>query len=136
SGRAELSAFAGGADSNREMDRAQWEFAPYTEEDLQKQIDQNAKLYGAEGAQVVADVNSYVAGINQYIAEARLDPTKMPAEYAALGQTLQPWKATDVVATASLIGAEFGGGGGREVQEAQLLQALEKRFGERGGRRV
>ena len=50
-------------------------------------------LYGAEGKQVVDDVDEFVAGINAYIAEALLDPTKLPAEYAAFGKTPQPWKA-------------------------------------------
>ena len=40
------------------------------------------------------DVDNYIAGINQYIAEAKLDPTKMPGEYAAIGhpQGPEPWK--------------------------------------------
>jgi hypothetical protein len=38
-GRAELSSFAGGSAANREMDRTQWQLAPYTEADLQRQID-------------------------------------------------------------------------------------------------
>ena len=33
-------------------------------------------LYGAEGAQLQRDVDNYVAGVNPYIAEAKLDPTK------------------------------------------------------------
>ena len=39
SGRAQLSSFAGGSAGNRAMDAAQWQIAPYTEADLQKQID-------------------------------------------------------------------------------------------------
>ena len=34
------------------------------------------ELYGAEGAQLQQDVDNYVAGINQYIAEACADPTQ------------------------------------------------------------
>ena len=34
-GRAQLSSFIGGSPSNRAMDHAQWQFAPYTEQDLQ-----------------------------------------------------------------------------------------------------
>ena len=62
---------------------------------------------------------NYVAGINQYIAEARLDPTKMPGEYAAIGRPQGPddWKVTDLFATASLVGGIFGKGGGRELAE-------------------
>ena len=49
-GRAQLSSFAGGAPGNREMDQEQWALAPYTEADLQRQIDQFDDLYGAEAS--------------------------------------------------------------------------------------
>jgi acyl-homoserine lactone acylase PvdQ len=134
-GRAQLSSFVGGSASNRAMDREQWALAPYTEADLQRQIDDAPKLYGADGARLVADVESYVAGINAYISEAKLDPTKLPAEYVALGRPgPDPWKATDVIATASLIGGIFGKGGGNEVASALALRAFEQRFGQRAGR--
>ncbi|MEA2470171.1 MAG: hypothetical protein QOE38_1170, partial [Thermoleophilaceae bacterium] len=107
-GRAQLSSFAGGSAANREMDRVQWGLAPYTEQDLQRQIDLAEQVYGAQGKQLQDDLTEYVAGINQYISEAQLDPSKMPAEYALLGIQLQPWKGTDVIATASLIGGIFG----------------------------
>jgi acyl-homoserine lactone acylase PvdQ len=135
-GRAQLSSFVGGSPSNRAMDRAQWQFAPYTEADLQKQINEAGKFYGKAGRQLVADVNSYVAGINAYIAAARRNPSLMPAEYAALGKLPQQWKATDVVAEASLIGGIFGKGGGRELDSAQLMQAFEQRFGRQAGRQA
>src|SRR5436190_18018378 len=67
-GRAQLSSFVGGSPSNRAMDHAQWQFAPYTEQDLQDQIDNADNFYGAQGARLVADVNSFVDGINAYIA--------------------------------------------------------------------
>jgi acyl-homoserine lactone acylase PvdQ len=137
-GRGQLSSFAGGAPGNRAMDAEQWSLAPYTEADLQRQVDQGDDLYGAEGRQLQDDVASYVAGINRYIAEARLDPTKMPGEYAAIGRPQGPedWKATDVVATASLVGGIFGKGGGRELLEVPLLRAFRARFGARLGRRL
>ena len=68
------------------MDRAQWMIAPYTEADLESQIANARKLYGAQGEQVVEDVEEFVAGINAYIHEALIDPNKLPAEYAALGK--------------------------------------------------
>src|SRR5436190_14435815 len=67
-GRAQLSSFIGGSPSNRAMDHAQWQLAPYTEQDLQSQIDNADNFYGAQGARLVADVNSFVDGINAYIA--------------------------------------------------------------------
>jgi acyl-homoserine lactone acylase PvdQ len=134
-GRAELSGFAGG--SNRAMDAAQWDVAPYTEHDLQKQIDLADDVYGAEGAQLQQDLKDYVAGINKYIAEVQADPIdKMPGEYAALGQTLQPWKGTDVIATASLIGGIFGKGGGGELGNAQVLESAIAKFGGAPGTQV
>jgi acyl-homoserine lactone acylase PvdQ len=133
-GRAQLSSFVGGSAANRDMDRVQWQLAPYTEADLQMQIDRAEEVYGARGKQVRDDLTEYVAGINQYISEAQLDPSKMPSEYALLGIPLQPWKGTDVVATASLIGGIFGKGGGQELLSAQTYQAFVKRFGLRRGR--
>ena len=82
-------------------------------------------------------MTNYVAGINRYITEARVNPLKMPGEYAAIGKPgPQDWKVTDVIATASLIGGIFGKGGGRELDSALLLQDARKRFGRRGGKRV
>ena len=136
-GRARLSSFAGGA--NAAMDREQWLNAPYTEADLQRQIDSYDDLYGADGRRIHEDGTNFVAGINQYIAEARLLPAlKMPGEYAALGKVLGPesWKPTDVVATASLIGALFGKGGGRELDSALIREQAQRRFGRARGTRV
>jgi acyl-homoserine lactone acylase PvdQ len=138
SGRGQLSAFAGGSAGNRAQDHTQWELAPYREEDLQRQFDLGDDVYGAAGAALQDDVTNYVAGINRYIAEARINPLKMPGEYAAIGkpQGPQDWKVTDVIATASLIGGIFGKGGGRELDSALLLQDAQKRFGRRRGKRV
>ena len=133
-GRAELSSVLGG--SNAGADAQQWAFAPYTEADLQKQIDDAPKLYGKAGRREVSDVRNYVAGINAYVSAAQLDPNLEPAEYSLLGKPMEPWKQTDVIAVASLIGGIFGKGGGREVDSATTLQALEKRFGARAGRRA
>src|SRR3954468_23687532 len=137
-GRAQLSSFAGGAPANRLLDEQVWNVAPYTEADLQRQVDQRPKGYEQAAEVLKADLDNYVAGINQYIAEARLDPTKMPAEYAAIEQPQGPadWKGTDVVATADVVGAIFGAGGGRELPSALVLETAMKRFGSKAGRRV
>ena len=135
-GRAELSSFVGGAAGNRAMDRTQWQLAPYTEEDLQRQIDLAPQVYGERGKIVQDDLTNYVAGINQYISEAQLDPSKKPAEYTLLNIPLEPWKGTDVIATASLIGGIFGKGGGNELESALTYQAFVDRFGLKRGRRA
>ena len=137
-GRAQLSSFAGGAQGNRDFDKQQWSVAPYTEADLQRQVDLFDDLYGEAGRQIQRDVRNYIAGINAYIAEARLDPAKMPGEYTALGRPQGPadWNERDIIATAALVGGIFGKGGGGEIRHLQILEALRKRFGRRRGDRL
>ncbi len=125
-GRAQLSSFVGGAAGNREMDRTQWAIAPYTEADLQRQIDLAPSVYGSLGTQLVSNLNDFVAGINAYVARTRTDPTKLPAEYAALGSLPTTWKGTDVIAEASLIGGIFGKGGGLELRSATAAEVARE----------
>jgi acyl-homoserine lactone acylase PvdQ len=134
--RAQLSSFVGGSPGNRAMDRTQWAIAPYTEEDLQKQIDLAPTVYGDSGRELVERGNAFVDGINAYVNKALSDPTKLPGEYAALGKLPATWSLRDVIAEASLIGGIFGKGGGNEVRSALLLQALQQRFGTKKGRRA
>jgi acyl-homoserine lactone acylase PvdQ len=133
---AKLSSFVGGSPSDRAMDEGQWEIAPYTQADLQWQLDHAKQFYGTAGTQLVRDARNFVAGINSYIAKVNADPMLMPGEYTAFGTTPQPWKPTDVIAEASLIGGIFGKGGGNEVRSALALEALERRLGQAAGRRA
>jgi acyl-homoserine lactone acylase PvdQ len=137
-GRAQLSSFAGGAAYNRALDQLQWQQAPYTEDDLQRQLDMRVQRFGADGAQLSDDLDAYRDGVNRYIAEAKLDPSKMPAEYAQIGRSggPDPWRATDQVAIAAVMGTTFGHGGGQELQEARLYQAFQARFGRVRGARL
>lgn len=137
-GRATLTELIGpgDGDSTVKMDAEQLKIADYSEEELQGMIDQGVADAGPEGAQTKQDLLDYVAGINQYIAEARTDLTKLPAEYPALGKMPEDWKPTDTVAVASLIGGIFGRGGGAEGLASQALQEATKRFGQKKGRRV
>jgi acyl-homoserine lactone acylase PvdQ len=133
-GRAELASFLGG--SNAEADATQWGFAPYAEADLQKQLDLAPRLYGQAGQQALEDVQSYVDGINAYIAAAVADSALRPGEYALLNKPIEAWKPTDVVAIASLVGGIFGRGGGNELGSALTMQAFVDRFGRKAGRRA
>jgi acyl-homoserine lactone acylase PvdQ len=137
-GRAQLSSFAGGARGNRDLDAEQWQIAPYTEADFQRQIDQFDDLYGADGRQLQLDVAEYAKGINAFIDAIRQDPSEMPAEYAAINRPQGPedWRETDVIAVAALVGGIFGKGGGGELRSTAVLQAAERRFGARRGRAV
>src|SRR4051812_28350774 len=62
----------------------------------------------------------------------------MPAEYAAIRRPQGPenWKGTDTVATALVVGAILGVGGGGELASAQALLAAQARFGRSAGTRV
>ena len=117
----------------RDGPRASGADTPYNEAELQLQYDLGDDVYGADGVQLQEDVDNYVDGINQYIAEAAADPgAKMPGEYAALGHPdsgPDPWKVTDVIATASLVAGIFGKGGGGEVGSALVLEEAKQRFG-------
>ena len=130
-GRARLTELIGPGDDNETVrsDAEQLKIADYSEQELEGMIDRAVARAGAEGRQVKADLLAYVAGINQYIAEARRDPNKLPAEYPALGKLPQDWKPTDTVAVASLIGGIFGRGGGREADASQVLKAAIDRVG-------
>jgi acyl-homoserine lactone acylase PvdQ len=133
-GRAELASFLGG--SNAGADASQWGFAPYTEADLERQLGEAPQLYGQAGQQAVNDVSAYIEGINAYITAANLDPKLKPAEYTILSKPMEPWKPTDVIAIASLVGGIFGQGGGRELSSALTMQAFVDRMGKKAGRRA
>ena len=136
--RGELTELVGPGENNAtvKMDVEQLKAADYTEAELQRMIDTSAADAGAEGAAVKQDLDSYVAGINLFISQARSSPTMLPAEYAALGRMPSDWRPTDTAAVASLIGGIFGRGGGAETRVAAALQAARKRFGPKRGGRV
>jgi acyl-homoserine lactone acylase PvdQ len=137
-GRAQLSSFAGGAPANRAFDALMWSVAPYTEEELTRQTQVRPRGFEEEADKLRAELTAYLAGVNQYIAEARADPTKLPGEYAAINDLDGPddFVPADVVATAAVAGAIFGVGGGEELKSALALQSARKRFGRRRGERV
>ena len=49
---------------------------------------------------------------------------------------MEPWKPTDVIAIASLIGGIFGRGGGNELNSALTMQSFVDRMGEKAGRKA
>ncbi|MFJ2577329.1 penicillin acylase family protein [Kitasatospora aureofaciens] len=138
-GRGQLSGFAGGAAANRQLEQTFWQAAPYTEAELQQQIDVLAAR-GGRAAQALADASAYLDGINQYVKEA-YDGRYFPGEYDLTGHidpitnagTIEPFKLTDLVALASVVGALFGSGGGGELASAQVKLAAEARYGKDAG---
>lgn len=141
-GRGQLTPFAGGAAANQQLEQGFLADAPYTEAELQRQVD-NAAANGPRGRQAMADASAYVQGVNQYIAEA-YQGRYFPGEYVLLGHIdpvtnsgrIEPFKLTDLAVIASVIGAQFGGGGGGEVQAAVAKLAIQERYGVVEGERI
>ncbi|MFJ5153017.1 penicillin acylase family protein [Streptomyces sp. NPDC088353] len=142
-GRGQLTSFAGGAAANQGLEQEFWRNAPYTEADLQAQIDRAVAGNGARGQQALADVNAYLDGINAYI-DASDSGRYFPGEYVLTGHkdsitnagTIARFKVTDLVALGSVVGALFGSGGGGEVNNALSLLAAQSKFGVGEGTRI
>jgi acyl-homoserine lactone acylase PvdQ len=142
-GRGQLTSFAGGAASNQGLEQQFWRNAPYTEADLQAQIDNAVATNGARGRQALADANAYLDGINAYI-DASDSGRYFPGEYVLTGHkdsitnagTIAHFKITDLVALGSVIGALFGSGGGGEVNNAISLLAAQEKYGVEQGTKV
>jgi acyl-homoserine lactone acylase PvdQ len=133
-GRGQLTPFAGGAAANRAFEQEFWRTAPYTEADLQKQFDDAPQRYGADGVKMQKDIQAWVDGVNYYINTVGV---AYPGEYVALGlPTPQPWKVTDVVATAAVVAGIFGTGGGGEMASALALLEAQAKYGVTQGTKV
>jgi acyl-homoserine lactone acylase PvdQ len=141
-GRGELTSFAGGAPGNQALEQGVWRTAPYTEDDLQAQIEQ-LRQAGTRGAQLYDDVNSYVAGINKYIADC-MAHRNCPGEYVLTGHLdaitnaggPQQFKPSDLIAIAGVVGGIFGGGGGGEMQSSLVRIAARAKYGITEGDKV
>ncbi|GGZ92855.1 penicillin acylase family protein [Streptomyces echinoruber] len=142
-GRGRLTSFAGGAAANQGLEQQFWRNAPYTEAELQAQIDNAVARNGARGQQALADANAYLAGVNAYI-DASDSGRYFPGEYVLTGHkdaltnagTIEHFKVTDLVALASVVGSLFGSGGGGEVDNALSLLAAQQKYGVAEGTRV
>ncbi len=70
-GAGDLSQFLGPSCADERMDHNSLQLGGYTTAQKQAQIDNVAVQYGQLGATLTAMVNSYVAGINAYVASPR-----------------------------------------------------------------
>src|SRR5437879_4016612 len=78
----------------------------------------------------------FADGVNLYICQARLDASKMPAEYAALGFLPADWTAQDTVAGADFLIGVFGAFGGDEVRNAAFFFDVKSRLKRARAKRV
>ncbi|MEG8278613.1 penicillin acylase family protein [Streptomyces sp. AHA2] len=135
-GRGQLTSFAGGAPSNQGLEQQFWRHAPYTEADLQAQIDDVVARHGERGELARADADAYLDGINAYI-DASDGGRFFPGEYVLTGHKdsitnagkIEHFTITDLVALGSVVGALFGSGGGGEVNNALSLLAAQEKYG-------
>lgn len=142
-GRGQVTSFAGGAPSNQGLEQQFWRHAPYSEADLQAQIDNAVATNGERGKQALADADAYLDGINAYI-DASDSGRYFPGEYVLTGHKdsvtnagkIEHFKITDMVALGSVIGALFGSGGGGEVNNALSLLAAQEKYGVAEGTKV
>ncbi|MEU5715187.1 penicillin acylase family protein [Streptomyces sp. NPDC020403] len=142
-GRGQLTSFAGGALANQGLEQQFWPQAPYTEADLEAQVERIRTTEGPRGEQAMADAQAYTDGINAYREKAKKG-RYFPGEYVLTGKIdavtnvgeIQPFKLTDLISIASVVGGQFGGGGGGEVQAALSLLAAQQKYGVEEGTRV
>ncbi|MEU6394277.1 penicillin acylase family protein [Streptomyces sp. NPDC046939] len=142
-GRGELTSFAGGALANQGLEQEFWPQAPYTEDDLQKQVDYIKSTGGARGQQAMEDAQAYIDGLNAYRVKSK-NGRYFPGEYVLTGKIdaitnsgeIQPFKITDMIALASVVGGLFGNGGGGEVEAALSLMKAQEKYGVEKGTQV
>src|SRR3954467_2059582 len=113
------------------MDRSQLTDQDFTDDELRKQFDDLGKRLGPDGQRGHDDVLAYIDGINARIQEDLTDPTKLPAEYAALNVQPKPWDVSDTAAMAVLLVTQFTVSNGGEERNAQMRLEFQKRFGKR-----
>jgi acyl-homoserine lactone acylase PvdQ len=104
--------------------------------ELTAEVERLPKDEGAAGARGLADLKQYVAGINAWILQTRIDPTKLPAEYPALGVLPRDWTLADTAAEAYLLIAQFTVFGDAEHLQSDVLNRLRKRLGSTKGKKV
>ncbi|MFI1193685.1 penicillin acylase family protein [Micromonospora sp. NPDC020750] len=141
-GRGTLTPFAGGSPGNRALEQSVWRNSPYTDADLQTQVDA-LRTKGPRGAQLYTDVQEYIAGINAYIGVCMAN-RNCPGEYVLTGHLdaitnkggPEPFRMTDLIAIAGVVGGLFGGGGGNEMQSALVRIAARAKYGPVEGDKV
>jgi len=134
-GRGTLTSFAGGSPGNRALEQSVWRNSPYTEADLQAQVNALQSM-GTRGAQLYSDVQNYIAGINAYISTC-MSNRNCPGEYVLTGHLNaitnaggpEPFTMTDLIAIAGVVGGLFGGGGGTEMESALVRIAARAKYG-------
>lgn len=137
-GEGTLTGFVGPGtnDSNVIADENVLSESDYDPAEREAQIERLPSEFGAEGTLTLQAATAYTDGINARITADRADPTLMPSEYAATGNSPQPWTPGDEVAVAAEINEGFDLGGGAGAIDGEILAELEQRLGRAAGHRA
>jgi acyl-homoserine lactone acylase PvdQ len=92
-----------------------------TEAEISKQT-QALKNAGPEGVKVLHDIDTFISGINDYLA--------------INSPSTAPWTRNDVYALNALKGQFVGQGGGDEARRSEFLGGLEQRLGKQRGKSI
>ena len=96
--------------------------------------DERTRLFAALRARDRRALEAYRDGVNAFIEKVTLDRRLLPFEF--LGAPPAPWEVEDTVAVAVLQFQVFGGSGGKEVLNADVLLDLLARFPETEARGI
>jgi penicillin G amidase len=93
-------------------------------------------MYRATSRQNRQLANAFIAGINFYISQAKLDPAaKLPVEFTFYNFFPAPWNSADLTAAAVLLNRAFAVGG-NEVDNAAFYLQLVDAFGQSKGQGI
>jgi acyl-homoserine lactone acylase PvdQ len=136
--RGTLAAFVGPGTDNAfvERDKATRRDG-YTEEEVQAIFDSFDERFGEVGVAIQEGLQGYTDGVNAYMDEIRMDPTRRPVEYDAQGRTApeypEEWSNLDTLFIAVLQLRVFGETAGTELQNAGFLSHLQEKHGRKKG---
>ncbi len=91
--------------------------------------DELARQFGQAPTLVQGMYLAYTDGVNRYIEEATATG-QLPGEFAAFAHAPEPWTPLDSVAVNAFVMGFFGQFGGHEIENAQMLDALEASLGD------
>ena len=126
--RGEMASFLGGQQWY-DYDRA-WRREFYTDDELLAMLD---RFYDERER---AMFQAFLDGMNAYVDEARRDPRKLPAEYAALQILPEKWELRHSLAVVVLQVRDPVEGFGKELFNAAFLADLKRRLGAENGERA
>ncbi|MFP5297588.1 MAG: penicillin acylase family protein [Actinomycetota bacterium] len=137
--RGDLSSFAGpGSDDSLVRRDIETRREGYTLEEITKMFDDLDDRFGAVGEKLQTGLQAYADGVNAYMDEVRMDPTRMPFEYQATGnlppQHPEEWTPQDTLYIAVLQLRVFGETAGGELLNAGFYSHLVERLGKKKGR--